>query len=81
MRALANGTDNATLREIMLLQELKDDNVINMSEVYVHNGALNLVFELCATDLERVIKARLLLLLLLDPAPQTSLAACTRGMI
>mmetsp|Transcript_23827 Transcript_23827/g.39393 ORF Transcript_23827/g.39393 Transcript_23827/m.39393 type:complete len:306 (+) Transcript_23827:64-981(+) len=54
--ALKNGTDLATLREVMLLQELRNDNVIEMSEVYCHNGNLNLVFEFCETDLERVIK-------------------------
>ena len=55
-RALANGVDHATLREIMLLHELKHENVIDLSEVFVHNGALSLVFEFCSTDLERVLE-------------------------
>ena len=50
------GTELATLREIMLLHELKHENVIDMVEVFMHNAAIHLVFEFCATDLEAVIK-------------------------
>ena len=35
----------ATLREIMLLQELRHENVIELIEVYVHNQSISLVFE------------------------------------
>lgn len=52
------GTDLATLREIMLLQELRHDNVIELIEVYYHNQSISLVFEFCVTDLEIVIKDR-----------------------
>ena len=52
------GTDVATLREIMLLQELRHPNVVELVEVYVHKAQISLVFEFCATDLEAVIKDR-----------------------
>ena len=54
-RTPKQGTEVPTLREIMLLQELQHENVIMLHEVYVHNGNINLVFEFCSTDLERVI--------------------------
>jgi len=52
------GIETATLREIMLLQELKHENIIDMIEVYCHNGSISLVLELCLTDLEIIIKDR-----------------------
>lgn len=61
-RASKTGQDQPTLREIMLLQELRHDNVIRLQEVYVHNGNLNLVFEFCRTDLERVIQDKAMVL-------------------
>jgi cyclin-dependent kinase 7 len=57
-RAAKEGTELATLREIMLLHELKHPNVCELMEVYVHNGAISLVFEFCSTDLEVLIKDR-----------------------
>ena len=56
------GTGVATLREIMLLQELRHENVIDLIEVFVHHGAISLVFEYCTADLEAVIKDREVLL-------------------
>ena len=50
------GTQMSTLREIMLLHELKHMHVIDMHDVFTYNGAIHLVFEFCATDLEAVIK-------------------------
>ena len=50
------GVEVSTLREIMLLHELKHENLIDMIEVFVHNGSISLVFEFCATDLEHIIK-------------------------
>jgi serine/threonine protein kinase len=55
-RSAKEGTDMSTLREIMLLQELKHKHVIDMIEAFTHNGSIHLVFEFCATDLEAVIK-------------------------
>ena len=60
--AIKSGIELATVREIMLLQELHHPNVIELREVYANNGtsgaALHLVSEYCVIDLERVIKAR-----------------------
>ena len=42
--------------EIMLLHELKHEHVIDLLEVFCHNGSIHLVFEFCATDLENIIK-------------------------
>ncbi|KAL1495912.1 hypothetical protein AB1Y20_014555 [Prymnesium parvum] len=52
----AHGIDLATLREIMLLQELRHPNVIELIEVFYRNQKISLVFEHCTTDLEAVIK-------------------------
>ena len=41
------GTKLETLREIMLLQEMRHDNVIELIEVYCHNQSISLVFEFC----------------------------------
>ena len=61
-RGIKSGIELATVREIMLLQELHHPNVIELCEVYANgNGtsgaALHLVSEFCVIDLERVIKA------------------------
>ena len=55
-RSSAAGIDLATLREIMLLQEMRHENVIDLVEVYCYNSSISLVFEFCTTDLEVVIK-------------------------
>lgn len=57
-RASRKGADLATLRETMLLQELRHEHVIELREAYTHNGALSLVFEFCVTDLEKVRRER-----------------------
>ena len=49
------GAELPMLREIMLLHELKHDNVIDLAEVYAHDGSIHLVFEFCSTDLEAII--------------------------
>jgi cyclin-dependent kinase 7 len=51
-----DGAELSSLREIMLLHELKHEHVIDLMEVYCYNGSIHLVFEFCATDLEAVIK-------------------------
>jgi hypothetical protein len=48
----------------MLLQELRHEHVIELREVYTHNGALSLVFEFCVTDLEKARAKRLCAILL-----------------
>eukprot|EP00967_Tisochrysis_lutea_P001430 scaffold1908_cov27-Tisochrysis_lutea.AAC.1 len=53
-RASRKGAELATLRETMLLQELRHPHVIELLEAYTHNGSLSLVFEFCVTDLEKV---------------------------
>ena len=74
-RASKSGLELPTLREIMLLQELQHENVIMLHEVYVHNGNINLVFEFCSTDLERVINDKKMIL---DPA---RIKACMLGTL
>ena len=50
------GMELSTLREIMLLAEMKHEHVIDLMEVFSHNGSVHMVLEICATDLEEVIK-------------------------
>lgn len=57
-RQTKSGVDVATLREAMLLSELRHPNVIALLDVYTHNGAVSLVFEFCPADIEHVIKDR-----------------------
>ena len=54
-----NGADLSTLRETMLLAELRHQHVIELKEAYSHNSALSLVFEFCVTDLEKASAAHL----------------------
>jgi len=56
------GVELATLREIMLLQELVHENVIELVEVLCAHGGISLVFEYCVTDLEAIVKDRDVLL-------------------
>lgn len=51
-----NGADLSTLRETMLLAELRHQHVIELKEAYSHNSALSLVFEFCVTDLEKILR-------------------------
>ena len=55
-RSAKEGAELSTLREIMLLHELKHEHVIEMIEAFAHQGSIHLVFEYCETDLEIVIK-------------------------
>ena len=58
-RASKTGQDQPTLREIMLLQELRHEHVIELIEVLTYEGGgISLVFEYCVTDLEVLIKDR-----------------------
>ncbi|XP_019176934.1 PREDICTED: cyclin-dependent kinase D-1-like [Ipomoea nil] len=52
------GVDFTALREIKLLKELKDPNIIELSDAFPHKGNLHLVFEFMETDLEAVIRDR-----------------------
>jgi cyclin-dependent kinase 7 len=46
------------LREIKLLKELKDSNIIELIDAFPYKGNLHLVFEFMETDLEAVIRDR-----------------------
>lgn len=53
-----DGVNFTALREIKLLKELKDPNIIELIECFPHKGNLHLVFEFMETDLEAVIRDR-----------------------
>lgn len=74
------GADLATLREIMLLQEIRHANVIELIEVYCHNQSISLVFEFCVTDLEHVIKDSTKFPVLELKDIQGYLLGCMRGL-
>ncbi|KAK4742858.1 hypothetical protein SAY87_000859 [Trapa incisa] len=50
------GVNFTALREIKLLKELKDPNIIELIDAFPHKGNLHLVFEFMETDLEAVIR-------------------------
>jgi cyclin-dependent kinase 7 len=50
------GVNFTALREIKLLKELKDPNIIELIHAFPHKGNLHLVFEFMETDLEAVIR-------------------------
>ncbi|KAM7266858.1 hypothetical protein ACFE04_009024 [Oxalis oulophora] len=52
------GINFTALREIKLLKELKDPNIIELIDAFPHKGNLHLVFEYMETDLEAVIRDR-----------------------
>ncbi|GBG83995.1 hypothetical protein CBR_g37868 [Chara braunii] len=52
------GVNVTALREIKLLRELKDPNIIELIDVYPHKRNLHLVFEFMESDLEAVIRDR-----------------------
>ncbi|XVF12252.1 hypothetical protein REPUB_Repub08aG0099700 [Reevesia pubescens] len=52
------GLNFTALREIKLLKELKDPNIIGLIDAFPHKGNLYLVFEFMETDLEAVIRDR-----------------------
>ena len=50
------GVNFTALREIKLLKELDDPNIIKMIDVYSHKRNLYLVFEFMESDLEGVLR-------------------------
>lgn len=52
------GVNFTALREIKLLKELKDPNIIELIDTFPHKGNLHLVFKFMETDLEAVIRDR-----------------------
>ncbi|XP_022889811.1 cyclin-dependent kinase D-1-like [Olea europaea var. sylvestris] len=52
------GVNFTALREIKLLKELNDPNIIKLIDAFPHKGNLHLVFEFMETDLEAVIRDR-----------------------
>ncbi|KAK8525927.1 hypothetical protein V6N13_017007 [Hibiscus sabdariffa] len=52
------GVNFTALREIKLLKELKDPNIIELTDAFPLKGNLHLVFEFMETDLEAVIRDR-----------------------
>lgn len=52
------GVNFTALREIKLLKELRDPNIIELVDVYPHKRNLHLVFEFMESDLEAVIRDR-----------------------
>ncbi|KAI9101545.1 hypothetical protein K1719_023789 [Acacia pycnantha] len=52
------GINFTALREIKLLKELKNPNIIELIDAFPHKGNLHLVFEFMETDLEAVIRDR-----------------------
>jgi cyclin-dependent kinase 7 len=59
MGKVRGGVSVVALREIKLLkefQQLPHPNLIALLDVFAHDGALHLVFELCSTDLEVIIQ-------------------------
>ncbi|MQM09444.1 hypothetical protein Taro_042309 [Colocasia esculenta] len=56
--AQKEGINFTALREIKLLKELKDSNIIELIDAFPHKGNLHLVFEFMESDLEAVIRDR-----------------------
>lgn len=56
------GVNFTALREIKLLKELKDPNIIELIDAFPHKGNLHLVFEFMETDLEAVIRNKNIIL-------------------
>ncbi|KAG0473865.1 hypothetical protein HPP92_015722 [Vanilla planifolia] len=50
------GINFTALREIKLLKEIKDPNIIELIDAFPHKGNLHLVFEFMESDLEAVIR-------------------------
>jgi cyclin-dependent kinase 7 len=71
MREKKDGVNFTALREIKLLKELKDPNIIELIDCFAYKDSLHLVFELMETDLEAVIKAKHIVL---SPADTKSYA-------
>ncbi|CAM9885181.1 unnamed protein product [Chrysoparadoxa australica] len=58
MGKFRDGVNFTALREIKFLQEIKHENIIELVDVFVVYDHINLVFELCASDLETIIMDR-----------------------
>lgn len=52
------GVNFTALREIKLLKELNDPNIIQLIDAFPHKNNLHLVFEFMESDLEAVIRDR-----------------------
>ncbi|GAB2276496.1 Cyclin-dependent kinase D-1 [Dionaea muscipula] len=52
------GVNFTALREIKLLKELNDPNIIELIDAFPHKGNLHLVFEFMESDLEAVVRDR-----------------------
>ncbi|PRT56535.1 Serine/threonine-protein kinase KIN28 [Wickerhamiella sorbophila] len=53
-----NGLDMTAIREIKFLQEMRHPNVIELLDVFVADGNINLVLEFLPSDLEMLIRDR-----------------------
>lgn len=62
MGGTGEGLNFTAVREIKLLRELRDESLVNLMDVFHHNGKLNLVFEAMETDLDAVLSDRALVL-------------------
>lgn len=56
------GVNFTALREIKLLKELKDPNIIELIDCFPYKGTVHLVFEFMETDLEALIKDKNIIL-------------------
>jgi cyclin-dependent kinase 7 len=56
------GVNFTALREIKLLKELKDPNIIELIDCFPYKENLHLVFEFMETDLEALIKDKNIIL-------------------
>ena len=66
MSGAGEGLNFTAVREIKLLRELHDESLVNLLDVFHHNGKLNLVFEAMETDLDAVLSDRALVLGMAD---------------
>eukprot|EP00697_Spironema_sp_BW2_P006180 gnl/Spiro4/18621_TR9987_c0_g1_i1.p1 gnl/Spiro4/18621_TR9987_c0_g1~~gnl/Spiro4/18621_TR9987_c0_g1_i1.p1 ORF type:complete len:304 (+),score=82.72 gnl/Spiro4/18621_TR9987_c0_g1_i1:88-999(+) len=57
-----DGVSFTTLREIKFLQELKHPNIVELYDVFSSRSNINLVFEYCPLDLEKIITNKEVLL-------------------
>lgn len=54
--AFKDGLDMSAIREVKFLQELRHNNVIELLDIFVSEGNLNLVLDFLPCDLEMIIK-------------------------
>lgn len=62
LRKQEEGVHFSPSREVKILEDLKDPNIIELIDSFRHKGNLHLVFEFMETDLEDVIKERTIFL-------------------